>query len=884
MRHTIFAIILLILASQFALAGAGNDQPTNITVTNPYSNNVTWANVCWNTVNQSDSLVMIGETPDFARQIYNPTLTTNHCVVVQNLQPNAVFYYSVASCTDPVGGKQCDRTDTNWSSAPWPNPDSATFTTVQSTSGPLAFSAFPYGPSYVYQGAGMNVGISLIQTSGVMSSNYMMVVTEASIDGVSCLPGTLMGASCGSTGIALTMLCGNNSEMVNPQTDNYPVFLPSGPPFQGNYICWNHYFAEPGMEARIVATGGQLRSSRLGPSIYGHTLRLILQVIDYTHNNIPVTEPVKVTYNFTVAPPPQFRVTAPTTFPPIPNWNRVVLNAGKFGPPSCKSLTDANSAGTFLNADFNSLSSNNPPWDIYAYDGNRVYKQIGDWLDGVTGAQWQPSHAYTTGDLIVTGGYTQIAVSSGKSGSNPPMFDPTPGNTTHDWGMTWSNAGNTAYWNQCSAIVGMQYLNWAMNVAKWTGTEEWNIFPWGMYMDYLRQGDVLNENCDGGPTCSGLNAQSDWRFGANILTYPTPGFVDESFTLTYFSNVRGTFRPLPYDINTLLVNWLETGVQPTNELKARLDLAIQTIAEVSNYSPLDGPNHYKCCYAAPNFDIGLASMALIRTYAVQTRMNVTPDARIPIELMKLLDWFYSTQVNLLGNDSTFPFEPWSIPYNCSIFQDNDCANNLGGTNNLVAPAYAWLGAVYGDSCKLPTSGVKCWDAADLLSTEAFSAGYRGDAKSYNQLFQDFPDYIGWRSGTFPGTDSYVLPTHNPLGNPYPDVIGPYPSGAYPAKPTAGNISNSGATITWYTYELATTTLVRVGTDPNNISLETDCGPSIYTGTDNLWINTCHVSGLSPNTLYYFGVGGTDAASNFAFSAVDPTNILNGDTLNFMTTQ
>ena len=293
MRHTIFAIILLILASQFALAGAGNDQPTNITVTNPYSNNVTWANVCWNTVNQSDSLVMIGETPDFARQIYNPTLTTNHCVVVQNLQPNAVFYYSVASCTDPVGGKQCDRTDTNWSSAPWPNPDSATFTTVQSTSGPLAFSAFPYGPSYVYQGAGMNVGISLIQTSGVMSSNYMMVVTEASIDGVSCLPGTLMGASCGSTGIALTMLCGNNSEMVNSQTNNYPVFLPSGPPFQGNYVCWNHYFAEPGMEARIVATGGQLRSSRLGLSTDGHTLRLILQVIDYTQNNIPVSEPAE---------------------------------------------------------------------------------------------------------------------------------------------------------------------------------------------------------------------------------------------------------------------------------------------------------------------------------------------------------------------------------------------------------------------------------------------------------------------------------------------------------------------------------------------------------------------------------------------------------------
>jgi hypothetical protein len=204
-------------------------------------------------------------------------------------------------------------------------------------------------------------------------------------------------------------------------------------------------------------------------------------------------------------------------------------------------------------------------------------------------------------------------------------------------------------------------------------------------------------------------------------------------------------------------------------------------------------------------------------------------------------------------------------------------------NGLVAPAYAWLGAVYGDSCKLPTSGVKCWDAADQLYSNAWAA-FAGTGKNFNQLFQDFSNYVGWRSGTMPGTDSYVLPTHNPPGNPYHDIIGPYPSGAYPAKPTAGNISNSTATITWYTYERAVSTLVKVGTDPNNINIETDCGPGVYTGTDNLWVNTCNISGLSSNTLYYFGVGGSDAANNFAFSSVDPTHNLQGDTFNFMTTQ
>src|SRR5262249_49166961 len=161
------------------------------------------------------------------------------------------------------------------------------------------------------------------------------------------------------------------------------------------------------------------------------------------------------------------------------------------------------------------------------------------------------------------------------------------------------------------------------------------IFPWGMYMDFQRQGDVLNENCDGGQTCSGMNAKANWRFGANIVTYPTPGFVDENFVHTYYTNQTGTVRAVPYNVNVLLANWLETGIQPTNELKARLDLLIQTVSEATSYNPLDGPDNYRCCYSAPNYNIGLWAMTLINTYNVQTYMNAQPDARIPLELMKL---------------------------------------------------------------------------------------------------------------------------------------------------------------------------------------------------------------------------------------------------------
>ena len=882
MRHTIFITISLILAAQFALAGAGNDQPTNITVTTPYSNNINWAQVCWNTNNPSDSMLMIGRNVDFSRWIYDATMTTNHCVVAKNLEPNQTYYYSVASCTDPVGGQPCARVDTNWSSAPWPT-DEPTFNTAASTGGPMAFSAFAFGPSYVYQGSAINVPISLIQTSGVVKSNLIMVVTEASVDGISCLPGSGLGGPCGNTGINLTMLCNGNKEVYSTATNNYPVYTLTNLPFQNDYVCWNAYFDEPSMEARLVASPGQVKTFKAGPSNLGHTLRLLFQIIDTNNHNIPVGEPVKLTYYFSVYPTPQFSVTAPTNFPAIPNWKDIIFKAAKFGPQNCNQLITANAGGTYLNADFGSPGSNQDPWDSYTYDGNRVYKETAERFDGVTGGQWQPNYSYVPGDLIVANGFTQVNIAGGKSGANPPAFSPIPGMNTGDWGTTWTNAGNKDYWTQCSEILGMQYLNWAVNVPKWQGTAEWNIFPWGMYMDYLRQGDVLNENCNGGATCSGLNATSNWRFGANIVTHPAPGYVDENFVFTYYSEQTGTVRALPYNMNVLLVDWLETGVQPTNELKARLDLLIQTIGETVAYNPLDGPSHYKCCYSAPNYNVGLWAMTLINTYNVQLYMGVQPDARIPIELLKLMDWFYSSQVNLMGNDNSFPYEPFTIPYNCSLFGDN-CTNSMGGLNNLVAPAYAWLGAVYGDTCKLPTSGSKCWDAADLLFVKGMEDGYQGSAKNYNQLFQDFSNYVGWRTGTIPGTDSYVLPTHNKLANPYPDVIGPYPAVAYPAKPVAGNITNSSATITWYTYEQAVTTMVKVGTDKNNINIETDCGPSVYTNEDNLWINTCNVSNLNPNTRYFFGVGGTDAANNFAFSAVDSTNNPNTVTFKFTTTQ
>ncbi len=881
--------------SQWAQAGAGNDQPFNIVVTTPYQSNINWAQVCWNTTRQSDSMLLFGHNGNFDRQVYDPTMTTNHCVVVRNLEPSTMYHYSAASCTDPVGGVPCVKTDANWSSAPWPT-STPTFTTVASTGGNLGFQPFAWGPNYVYQGTGINVGVSLIQTGGVVTDDDVLMLTNASIDGQSCLPGGLTGAPCGSTNISFTMVCANTRETVNPPTNNYTVYLWPNSPYANDYLCWNHFFDEPSVEVRLVPGSSQQTPTGRGKSINdsGHNLSMTLQVIDYK-TSTPVSDPQTVTWQFSVKPTPQFTVTPPTTFPPIPNYNAAINVAGKFGASECEQLKTMNQAGEFLNGDLTVATSVNDPWDIYTYDGNRVFKEMGDRFDGVTGPAWQPHHAYNQGDYIVIDGYDQVATQAGNTGNFTAGFSNQPGQTTQDNGtLVWTNAGNKAYWNACSEIVGTQYLNWAVNVPNWSATAEWNIFPWGMYMDFLRQGDVLSENCIENETCQGLNETANTRSGANILTYPGPQYNNQDFTYTYTANqTESATRRLPYNTNIALVNWLETGVEPTNELQKRVDILIQTVSEAVNYNPLDDGTGYKCCYNAANWSVGLWASTLINTYDVEQYMNATPDPRIPVELRTLLDWFYSTQVNQMGDDHTFPYQPYAVPYNCSIFtygkttvngkrfSNDNCWNADWDKNDLLAPAYAWLGAVYGDSCTLPTSGKKCWDAADELFSNAWQ-GFDYTDRGFNYLLEEMSNYVGWRTGAFPGTDSYVLPTHNPLQGPYPDVIGPYPAAQYPAAPAAFGISGSGATITWYTYEKAISTVVQLGTDPNNLNLTSNCGPSTYTGTDNLWTNTCIVSGLQPGTLYYFGVGGTDAAGNFAFSAIDPSVNLQGNYFNFTT--
>jgi hypothetical protein len=834
--------------------------------------------VNWTSASATDSMVWISHgwpcggscgDPglDYDRQVYDATKVTNHCMTLNYIEPsyasNNQMAYDVQAggCTTSSGGVPCLRTDPNLSVA-----GTTFFNAAVPAAGTFTFTPVFIGPKSVYRQTGMNLPINVIWTGGTYTQGtQFLTVTSATVDGQSCLPGTKLGSACGTTGITLQGVCTGGAEVLDTTTNNYSTHLYSSSgsihTYDGDYTCYNHYVGEPALLMRLVPSASATTGS--------HTISTTITLLDNSGHVISSSSPIS--WTFTVKATPAFTIVSSGYSLPLPNYGLYVATAATWGTYACGVLTAGNNAGVFLNQNMSPDNTHVDPYAVFNYDGNRIFKQLKDFFGSALGT-WASGHSYNLGDWVVSGGYTQVVTTAGTSGATTPPFSGTPGNTTADGtgtgAVTWTNAGNANYWRDCSSRVGMQYLDWAYNVANFSTTSEWNVFPWGMYMDYLRQNDTLSENCNGSGSCMGLNQAANERLGANILTTGFPSF--QAFAQSYASPSNDTVRNLPYSLNVALVDWLENGTlndPGLNEVKARVDLLLQTIDDIVTYNPLDGSakSTYACCYSAPNFDIGLLATSLIDYFAVNYLQNSgAVDGRVPVELLRLADWYNSYQFNLTGTDYSSTYQPW-VPYT-----GTDSVQSLG-TLNL--PLWSWLGMVYGVSCALPTSGQGCWAAHDLMFQHALDHFHYYEAKQINQVLEFFPNYTGWRRG-MPGTDSYILPSHNSFEGSYPDILGPFNATSYTTLPSpVVTPTSSGATIVWYTYEKAVSTKVQVGTTSINPPSSFTCAASTYSGLNNLWQNTCTVSGLASHTTYYFSVGGTDAASNSVQSSFAPGNLV-----------
>lgn len=860
--------------------GTGNDIPCITTVVTPYNGDCSKAQITATNQHNSDFLIETYWTgnsyssPDADRYAYyDPTMATTHTGVITDLMCGGKTYvFNVATCSTGSGGGgsppfNCKRTDPNYSIAPSGNGQSNgyQFTTATPTGSTFTWKTLAGGgPQYVYVGHTITQAISnqWLTGSASVAPSYLFV-TSIMVDGQTCgQSGT--GGTCGTTGIS-TQFTQDNSEVPSPGTNNLDSFIAQGGAYSGHYFCSNSPAVMNcfGIDKNFVLISPSLSATTCTNSC--HSMMVTMQAADANQNNIG--SPQSFTFNFSVLPAASFTVSTPGSYPAIPGFSNYYGYLASYGKSSGYGIQTAvqtinseiNLPGQYLNDNF-SASMSVGPYGIWNYDGSRVAYGIADQL-GTISATWSPGR-YTLWTPLLADDYVFVATTAGATCGAAPTWDTAPGTQTSDCGVVWTNVGNSTWWNRVAERIHDQVRDWQLFHDHWTSDSEWNRFTDGDDMHCHRN----YSSC----TSSSLDTRAVEFFLFPFFS-PSGGWAitNQRIEWNYFAPETDTLRDREYEIPALYNFWVMGGNAPIdngiNELTARIDATLSQAGQITQYSPWDGhPYTPACCMGFASFDVGLVSEALIHYWIVQNYESQTPDARIPIEVGKLLDWTYSNEFNLAG-DYGLPYTAWLYPFGPQMY--NYAQSDL---DMLLAPAYAWYGAVNGGTtCTLPTSHANCWAVADLMFQKAFLNTY-GGSKEFSQIYKWMDDYIGWRTGAIAGNDSTILPVHNTyLGSTTPNIE-PYPQSEWAADVTVSNLGSTSATFSWYNTQSVTSMLVKCYTNSNLTGTPitaTGGANSLVSGSDNFYFNQLAISGLGPSAMYFCAVGGSNS-NGTALSAYD----------------
>jgi hypothetical protein len=866
--------------------------------TYPYAGDFTKAHFTVTTQHPGDLLVQLyweingASSPMTDRYAYyDSTLNRSHSGVITGLFPGGRGNYlvSFASCGDPVTGQgkygqNCARTDPNTSIAPWGTAQSNGHQFSTGTPGGSSFTWAIYpgaGTRTFWQGHSGTLAVSNQWLTGSSAPAYL-VVTSIKVDGQTCGSAVNNRMSCPNFGYV--QYTSDSSEAPSRGQRNIAgSTIISAGNYAGHYFCQGGGACFKGPFNNFVLITPTSSASVCSNNC--HTLTMTMQATDTGQNNVGA--PQTLTFSFSVLAQPSFTPAPPGSFPPIPAVSNYWAYLAAYGQnpstcPWCFGILNAtetingelNSPGQYFGGDNFSASLTIGALGQWNYDGARVAYGIGDYLAGsIAGGeagQWQQGNV-TRYTPVFDGTNVQVETASNCStgGSRPP-WSANPGTKTTDGSCVWMNVGNASWWNLYAERIHDQVRDWQLLHDRYTVDSEWNRFTDGDDMHCFRNYSPCNANS--------LDTRAVEYF---LYPFPSPsgGWANQNQRIQWnaFAPETDTLRDREYEIPALYNYWIMSGNPPAdngvNELQMRVDAAIADAQRITEYSPRDGDNFPVAGgLGTASFDIGLNAEALIHYWIVQNYLGQTPDARIPIVVGEMLDWAYSNEWNLAG-DHSMPYGLWTVPFGSQLCRQG-CTWQQSNLNMLVASAYAWLGAVNGGAgYRLPTSGVSAWTAADEIFQSAFS-NVGGGSKEFSQLYKWMPEYLGWRSGTLAGTDSMILPPHNTYLGSTTQNIEPYPQGEYPAAPTAA-VSGNSATITWYNTSPMTQLSVKLSLGcTGNYSQVFNCsasGQHRVSGSDNLYVNQCAATNLQGGQ-YCFGVGGTDAAGQFGFSAV---NVLDG---------
>ncbi len=870
LRHHRFTLPLLglflaglLIAPLSATVDPGEIIPTSVSASiSPTYDTVNGYSVTfqWTTVHPGNSIVVIETDLDYngnnnspARRIVQNDFTYHHMVVVDHFpaySPYPTWGYYVASV---VAAGRCNVFQaecTIWATYPGPatppcgSPPLAgcggTYMPLNigdqptNPNGTLVFSMWPVGGQNVYQGDPTQSPACTPTSKSSRECNDLYVVTQTNL--LSGSPNAIVLM----TSYTITNLDTGQIVTNNSITAQFLCGLdaPSNPPPQGwdgdynptNEACSNGAVYTSNTTVRIRA------NSQAVPGHYQYLGTFQGQVGGNDSGS-----PVNMTYNFTVLPTASFTATPPTTFPAIPGRSTWETNMINFSAPAgtdnadfwCTNNTDTNPWWSLDNGNF--LGWFDIPSSIYFeawnYDGGRVYQQISDY------------------DYYLLDRYKST--------------DPNE-------------------WERCSELASEPYKDTAIGTAGGFVVEA-NQFPFGLEMYYLRTGDSTAQNA------------------VNILA------TNEAYDLEYSGSAYAeSIRVSAYMMDDRLANEIVGTPRDTAFMLRAVDVMLGYLDQSYNLS-LTNPNQQE--YDIHPFTVGLAMEALITYYELDLAEGNTPDARIPLEIKKTLDWEEATQY--IASTHTFAYGAYDVPEKPSLV----AGDLFDGTelNDLIATAFAWYWYKTNNTTYL-TEGddlfYHVWDSAQG-QTAGGDSGWTYSVKEFNQVYKWSFDYVRWRSGVNPDGSSppveTVLPAANPYDGGWQDYTTPvqflWTPGTGGNQPTiTPNLDPptvNGTTVRFYVnlFKPNTTLTVYYGLTPPGTCNTNDPQPpncmqpypnfgflqmlqanyasvsqpttdypdsgALGQGIPNIYDATVTLTGLQPNTVYYYVTLTTDALGNMA---------------------
>src|SRR5574337_935741 len=368
--------------------GLGPDLPRNVPVTTPLAGDPTQAQVCWDNSSPEFGVLQLTQqlypppsSPDVDRLIAGPNSASTHtCVTANHLYPNN-FGYGFNIAVNPNGIPTWALTGPaprNAASPPMSlmpagngQANTCVFFTA-STSGALAFQTIPainqqgYLFSTAYGNSAVNIPITNAVTAGPAGCSgsscgamRRMVVTSLTADGQACTVASA-GGVCGTTHIYTQFLC-DNSEALNPATNNYDAGVLTSGPYSGKYFCDNTWFGQ-GLEFLRYWTDA---STTLGV----HHLQYQLTALDGSNNVLATATSPSYAVTVLAAPSAPGTPTLTTESADVKNfdWLNGVETVDFF-----EQFRIANTTlpGVYLNDSASSTEYTYLPTTILSYDGD----------------------------------------------------------------------------------------------------------------------------------------------------------------------------------------------------------------------------------------------------------------------------------------------------------------------------------------------------------------------------------------------------------------------------------------------------------------------------------------------------------------------------------